>query len=428
MKNTGKELNVYFLFVISWFLHLGSRWPILGIVRFDLLLVGILAFFALSKKNGDDAAKTQTDKLLRILIVYAILTLPFVEWPGSVIGNGIPNFIKAIVFYYFTIAFVRTEQDLKKFITVFLACQLFRILEPLYLHLTEGYWGAFASMADWEYLERLSGAPSDVVNPNGLAFIVCTVLPFLYFLAGQSWKSKLAFICFAPLCLYVLALTGSRTGILGLVVVYVGILVKSKKRVLVGAVGALIVVVGFPLMSSDMQDRYLSIVGKGAKNEGTAEGRFTGVEENFRVAFRRPLFGHGLGTSREANANFGTDDQPAHNLYAEVAQELGFVGLAIFLAFLKSVFAAFAQCKRAYADVDGVEFLSNIVDALQVWLWMNLIFSFASYGLSSFEWYLLSGFAVVLTRLTASKVANKSDSSMQPAAVSETSGAFRDGA
>ena len=125
------------------------------------------------------------DKWLRILLVYAVVTIPLVEWPGSAIRNGIPELIKAVVFYYFTVAFVRTEADLQKLVFVFVACQLLRVLEPLYLNLTEDYWGSFASMDNWEYLDRLSGAPNDVVNPNGLAFIICTVLPFLYFLAGR---------------------------------------------------------------------------------------------------------------------------------------------------------------------------------------------------------------------------------------------------
>jgi hypothetical protein len=155
-----------------------------------------------------------------------------------------------------------------------------------------------------------------------------------------------------------------------------------------------------------MQDRYLSIIGKGKKNEATAEGRLTGVQENFVVALRRPLFGHGLGTSLEANANFGSDDKPAHNLYAETAQELGFIGLVIFIRFLKSIFTGFAKCKHAYHGQDASAFLQRLVDTLQVFLIMNFIFSFASYGLSSYEWYLLGGFSVVMQRLSGENSVN----------------------
>jgi len=396
-KNLG--LNIYLLFAISWFLHLGTRLPFLGLIRFDLFLVCLLVYLAVSSKRDIGISGSKTGKLLMTLIVYSVLTIPFVEWPGSVIRTGIPNLIKGIVFFYFSIAFIRTEKDLKKFVFVFVSCQLCRVFEPLYLNITEGYWGSVASMANWEYMYRLSGAPSDVVNPNGLAFIICTVLPFLYLMAGLSWKGYVAAILLAPACIYALLLTGSRSGILGLAIIAVGILLKSKRRITWVLLCVLLVVVSFPLLSPDMQDRYWSIIGGGEKNAGTATGRITGLTDNIVVALRRPFFGYGLGTSREANANFGSNDQPAHNLYAEVAQELGFVGLAIFILLLKSIYSGFAECKRAYNQQGVSVFLRRTVDSMQVLMLMNILFSFASYGLSSYEWYFLGGFSIVMQRL-----------------------------
>ncbi|HVY07549.1 MAG TPA: O-antigen ligase family protein, partial [Burkholderiales bacterium] len=327
--------------------------------------------------------------------------IPFVEWPGSAIRFGIEALIKAVVFYYFTIAFVDSESRLKRFLLVFVGCQLFRVMEPLYLHFTQGYWGSFASMADWEYLDRLSGAPSDIVNPNGLAYIICTVLPFLYFAAQISLLNRLAFLVFTPLCVYALMLTGSRTGFLGLIFVCLGIVFKAKQRLAVGLVFGTVLLVGFPLLSADMQDRYLSIFVSGTKNDFTAQGRMTGVISNFEVASRHPLFGYGLGTSLEANANFAGNDQVAHNLYAEAATEVGFVGMAILVAFIVALCKAFHDLKRSLASVDEKKFLLPVVDATQVWLVLNLVFSFASYGLTSYEWYLLGGLAVVYRRIAS---------------------------
>lgn len=402
MKNLG--FKIYLLFVVSWFLHFGSRIPLLGLIRFDLILVIILFFLVFASSQNNNASTTQTGKLLRVLIAYSILTVPFVEWPGSVIRFGIPNFIKAIVFYYFTLSFIKTEEDLRKFLFVFLICQSWRILEPLYLHVTQGYWGAVASMANWEFLNRLSGAPQDIINPNGLAFLICTVLPFLYFMAGLSWKNRLVFVLLTPTFLYALALTGSRSGLIGLLVIFLGILAKSKQRLLVGASGLLIAVVGLSLLSPDMQDRYLSIFGKGEQNRATFEGRYRGVIENFDVVLHRPIFGHGLGTSREANANFGGTDQPAHNLYVEVGQELGLVGLLIFILFIKSIVSSFTQSVKVYHHQRAGSFLQRIGDAMQIWLAMNIVFSFASYGLSSYEWYLFAGFSVLLQRMAGGYV------------------------
>lgn len=404
---TNLGLNIYLLFAVSWFLHSGARLSFLGTIRFDLLLVCILMWLAFMNKGDDSVSEgapsgggTSTDTILRLLVAYSILTIPFVYWPGSVINTGIANFLKAIVFYYFTVTFVRTEQDLKKLLFVFVACQLVRILEPLYLHVTEGYWGDRAYMlAGTEALDRLSGAPSDVVNPNGLAFIICLVLPFLHLMARFSWKSRAVAILLAPTCLYTLALTGSRSGIIGLFVIFLGILAKSRRRVMWVTSAVIIVIVSFPLLSSNMQDRYLSVIGLGEKNAGTAEGRVTGVVDNFMVVLHRPIFGHGLGTSREANANFGGTDQPAHNLYVEVAQELGLVGLMIFTVLLKTVYVGFNECKRAFSQQEASIFLRSVVDCMQIILFMNFIFSFASYGLSSYEWYFLGGMSVVIRRL-----------------------------
>jgi len=372
----GFGRNLFLLFVASWFLHLPARVPSLGAVRFDFILVLVLTILALAGRSKEHAQATATDKLLRVLLAYVILTIPFVEWPGSVLRAGIPEFIKAVVFYYFTVAFIKSERDLKALVATFVACQVFRV-------------------------ERLAGAPFDILNPNGLAAVVCTSLLFLYYLSGLSRITTLAFLILGPACLYALALTGSRSGLIALFVIFVAILIKSRHRFLVGMVGALALAGSYPFLSADQQDRYLSLFGAGKNNLATAEQRFDSMESNFRVGMRRPFVGHGLGTSREANANFGGWDHPSHNLYLEAFEELGLIGLAIFLLFLNSILKASTRLRRAYAGVSSDRFPSRLVDALQVWLWMNLIFSLASYGLSSYEWYLMSGLMLVLQRLAA---------------------------
>ena len=394
-------LNIYLVFTVSWFLHIGSRIQLLGLIRFDFILViTLFALIVLTKNNGVND-KTETDKLLNFLIIYAVLTVPLVEWPGSVVRFGIQEWIKAAVFYYFTIKFIKTEKDLKIFVFVFLACQSWRILEPLYLHITEGYWGTVAYMsAGTEALDRLSGAPSDIVNPNGLAFIICTILPFLYFMVGLSWINRVAFFSLTPAFIYALVLTGSRSGIIGLFIIFLGILIKSKRRLVISFIGIFITLISFSYMTPDLQDRYLSIFGKGEKNQATADGRYEGVIDIFNlVVLRRPLFGHGLGTSREANANFAGIDQPAHNLYVEAASEVGLIGMIVFILFIKSIIINFFQIHKIFSCQEEKEFLSKLNDAMQVWLAMNIVFSFASYGLSSYEWYLFAAFSKVILRL-----------------------------
>ena len=50
-------------------------------------------------------------------------------------------------------------------------------------------------------MERLSGAPYDIVNPNGLAFIIVSVLPFYYYYAELIMKVRFGIVV-ACTCVY----------------------------------------------------------------------------------------------------------------------------------------------------------------------------------------------------------------------------------
>ena len=394
---------LYLIFVISWFLHLTARVPSLGAVRFDLLLV--IATTALSFGNMDSRAESeQRSKIswaLVALTLYCVITIPLVQWPGSVVKFGFEAYVKAVVFYFFTVHFVTTERRLRWLLLVFVLCQSFRILEPVYLHVTTGYWGSFASMANWEYMNRLAGAPYDVINPNGLAFVILTVLCFVHYLWTGNWLGRIAYLVVVPISLYALVLTGSRSGMVGLAVVFVSVWLKSRRKLLLALVAVIAIPLAAPRMSGDLVDRYVSIVDSSAKNAGTVTSRIDFLKKSFDVALRAPLFGHGLGGSREALANFGGIDRPAHNLYAEVALELGFLGLGIFLFFLWTVARELWMHQKQWRSAARAPTIVRTGDALFVFMVMNLVFSLASYGLTSYEWYLLAGLTQVLTRLTA---------------------------
>lgn len=399
----GIGFKLYLLFTTSWFLHLTSRFPVFGVIRLDMLLIVIIITLILYiPKNRINAASTsKTGKIIFIMFFYSIITVPFVEWPGSVLRHGIETFVKAIVFFYFTVCLVNTERKLKIFMTVFLGCQVLRVIEPVYLHVATGYWGSVASMANWESIDRLAGAPHDTINPNGLAFVIVSVLPFMYYLGFYSKAIAIASIALAPVMLYALLLTSSRTGMVGLMTIAFSIVLKSKRKILLGLVIVVIGAAAFVRLDADQKDRYLSIFYSDTKNAATAGGRRQGIIEDFHVALNRPFFGHGIGTSREANANIGMRDQPSHNLYTEVAQELGFIGLGLFLWFIKSVImnsSLSSRYLRLNADEKNFTFMVN--RALQIWLFMNLVFSVASYGLTSYEWYLFGGLSVVVYRLS----------------------------
>ena len=277
---------------------------------------------------------------------------------------------------------------------------MFRVFEPLYLNITEGYWGSRAMMSGWEAMDRLAGSPYDVVNPNGLAAIVLTIVPLLHYLTAGNVKGRLVYLAALPPLIYALVLTASRSGMVGLAAIGGLVWWKSQHKVVLMTVVVGGVLLALPYLNANLADRYKSIFDGNTKNAVTTSDRLEGLKRDLHVAMRRPLFGYGLGTSKEANWNFGATDLPAHNLYLEALQEIGIFGTVIFLSFVGSVIIGLRRIAEALRTATSPPpILVHLVPALQVFIGMNLLFSFASYGLSMYDWYLAAGLTDVIVRL-----------------------------
>jgi hypothetical protein len=407
-QDSGSFAFVMFcVFVVSYFLRFTQRVPFLGAARFDMVIAALtLAAILFGAKARDEKlATSDVGKRLLILLGYIVCTIPFVQWPGSVLAKGIEPFLKAVSFYYFVVSTVDSMGKLKTIVGLYVGCQMFRILEPLYMHLTTGYWGSFAMGSDWSLMDRLAGSPYDIINPNGLGFVVVTTLPLLhYFCPPKGAFRKLLYAALLLAAMYTLMLTGSRSAFLALTVLAAIVIWRSERRALLTGVAVVVAIVGISLMDDMQRDRYMSIYSHDTISAGSAEGRLDGVIGDLKVAAQRPLFGFGLGNSREANANYRGEDRLSHDLYTEVAQELGFIGLAIFIAVLVAMVQSCYRVKRAVAGAENkadAVFLRHFSESLLVLIMVYLFFSFASYGLSEPYWYFIGGLASATTMLAA---------------------------
>ncbi|MFL1465519.1 O-antigen ligase family protein [Marinobacter sp. HN1S83] len=406
-KETHAAFLLYLLYLVSFFLRLPARLPVLGVIRFDFLLVAAISFFIFSSKSTKGSRLDSASKYLLAIFVYSVITLPLVEWPGSVINNGMVAFIKGAIFYFFTVNLIVNDKRLKSVIAVFVICNLIRILEPLVLNITTGYLGSATHLGGTDFAGRLAGAPVDTINPNGLAFVIATVIPFIHYIfAPVSKKTFFIYLLLIPVLLYTMGLTLSRSGVLALGIIAFGIWLKSTHKFLLLVLGVVGLAVIFMNLNEVQKDRYLSIVSDDARQSSSAAGRIEGWSSDFRVAMNRPIIGHGLGTSREANWNVAGKDQISHILWAEIWQEIGLIGLILFILYLSAMIRNFREAARLIKGrLAKDDFLYRCTQAMQVWLLMNLLFSLASYGLKSYEWYLFGGLSVVLlgavrTRIT----------------------------
>lgn len=422
-SNKGSNVSsvtylLYLLYTISFFIHIPARVPVVNILRPDLL-IALSIFFLLFMESGKLKGRLndKCSKLLLIFFGYIFISLPLVEWPGSVLNESLSRFIKVFVFAFFTILIIDTRERLKQFTFVFVSCQVFRALEPLYLYLRYDYLGSATHLGAGEFAGRLSGAPSDVVNPNGLAFIIALTFPFLYYLLFEnSFAKKILFLLLTGPMIYALILTLSRSGVVALGVVAWNIIIKSRHKTILLIMLMMAAIFSWNNMSDIARDRYLSLTGSTeSRSAGTFSGRIGGVFSDFDVALNRPIVGHGVGTSQEAIFNVRGGVHVSHILYAEVIIETGIIGFVIYMLFLYSILKILReskeQCNKYEAYLEqlnnsriknrdkNINFEKNLLNALSASFWMLVIFSLAQYGVSEFHWYLLAGFTVALKRV-----------------------------
>ena len=410
LEEQGARNAAFYLvcvFLVSYFLHVTARVEVLGTMHLDLVLATVTAVaIVLGRKqttSGSAGGMDPVAKRLWILVGYIFVTIPFVEWPGSVVHN-LETYAKSLCFFFFVVATVDTTRKLRVLLAVYVATEVWRVLEPLYMHVVSGYWGSFTSLGNWEYMDRLAGSPYDIINPNGLAFVIIMTLPLLHFLIKPDttarrilWGGVACAMCYA------LVLSASRSGFLAFVFLCLFVIWRSKYRAPLLAAAVVGAIVAFTLMTGLQRERYVSIFSHHAKGSQTAEERISGVIGDFQISLRRPLFGHGLGTSREANAHFRGADMPSHDLYTEAAEELGYIGLALLMSLILSFLRACQKARQLVSATPTTDarlrFLHNVADSLLVVVMVDLFYSFASFGLSEPYWYFVGGLSVVTGRL-----------------------------
>lgn len=133
---------LYLYFILDYFLRFSSRFSAYGKLRPTILVFLIICGVLFI--NRERLKKRFEDPILKralLLIAYLAVTLPLVEYPGSIIRGNLNDFVLAICFLFFTALIVDTDRRLRWFVVIFVSCQLVRVLEPLYLNITQGYWG-----------------------------------------------------------------------------------------------------------------------------------------------------------------------------------------------------------------------------------------------------------------------------------------------
>jgi O-antigen ligase/polysaccharide polymerase Wzy-like membrane protein len=404
---------IYLYFLVDFFLHLSARIPGYGVIRPTLLLVALIAgLLFVQRESLKGKIRDPIFQAVLVLLGYMVLSWPLVEYQGSVIRHNLPEFIKAIVFLFFTALIIDSRGRLVLFLWVFVGCQVIRVLEPLYLNLTEGYWGSATHLGGGEFADRLAGAPTDVINSNELGFVIATAAPFLHYLLFTGrWYAKLLYLILVPCLLYAMILTMSRGAFIALLVIGWMIFKESSHKFLLILLAIGIGVAGWSVMDPVQKDRYMSLVSSNTAGSATAQGRLGGILAEFKLGMTRPVVGHGVGTTPEVKANTWGSTQASHNMYGELLIEIGVIGFVLFLRFIVKIYQQFRRNQQLLRELMTSEsanrFYWNLNRALIALFWMYAVYSLNYWGLSQYYWYLFGGLAIAFGQIVSREVSNE---------------------
>jgi O-antigen ligase len=159
-------------------------------------------------------------------------------------------------------------------------------------------------------------------------------LPFIYYLGfelGKKWQ-RVALWAVIPFGWHAIFLTGSRGGLLGLVVVVIAVLLFARRKILVIPMMVLFVIFYQWQAGDTMKSRSETIADY--EGESSAEGRISAWKAGLGMVVQHPLLGVGLGSFMSAMPQF-SDDKPrvAHNTLVQFAAESGiFAGVAYLMS------------------------------------------------------------------------------------------------
>jgi O-antigen ligase len=287
-------------------------------------------------------------RLGALLGAWAAVTIPFSKWPGGSFAVFTGIFFKTLVISWLLCNVVTTVTRLRR---VFVLLTLVAV--PLAATAFHQYAsGTFLKGGPADAATRIKGYEAPLTsNPNDLALMLNVILPLTVALATSPRPPlpRLLLAAIAAASMAGVVLTFSRAGFLTLAALIVLWMMRLKGRLflevaLVAAAAALVVL---PLLPSGYTKQLGTITNTEADATGSAGERLRDMEAAASYALSHPVIGAGLGNSVLAlNEVRGTTWRKVHNVYLELAVELGLLGPILFVLMLR---AAMRSARRARA-------------------------------------------------------------------------------
>jgi len=299
--------------------------PFLSVLHLPGIVVLLLAFYIIfpGKIQGREKQTTLFLFLLSLMVIH-----------GPIAVN---NFWALLIFTSMVMNFV-----------VFLSLIRYVDHPDKYRRLVKLWLGIHVILATVGIAKAGRGIGGFLADENDFCMTLNMIIPFSFFLAlHASRKNKLYYILLTCLFLFVIILSQSRGGFVGLIAAFMYCWLRTKRKIFTGFLIGVLAVFAILVAPSSYWNEVRSITEEGTE-QGTGEERIYTWGIAWHMFLDNPVMGVGQGNfpwvfgkyekevtgSDEAFHGRSVAGRAAHSIYFTMLPELGIIGTCIFIAMI----------------------------------------------------------------------------------------------
>lgn len=325
---------------------------------FAAVIAAVTIVSLLFSKEDKKIIWTPLTIILSLFILWTCISTLFSFSPTDA-QEGLTKFLKIQLAIFITIMVFKSRERINQLIWVIVA--------------SIGYYGVKGgvfTLATGGQFSVFGPSGSEISGNNEIALALLMILPFQWYLRTQSENKWIrhALLASILLCAFSIISSYSRGAFVAAAAVAIIFWMKSNKKIMIGAVVAVIAISVLSFMPAKYFNRINTI--QTYEQDASAMGRINAWTFAFNLAADRPLTGGGFGAFDPSlfliYAPDPLDFHDAHSIYFEVLGEQGFVGLFLFLALWLLCYRTFGNIRKKVRNIESMRWADSLSAMSQV--------------------------------------------------------------
>jgi O-antigen ligase len=348
------------------------------------------------------------------LVLVNFLSVLTSVWQGNSLDYSI-KFLKFFIFIWIAAIVLNTPKRFLGFLWVYVLAIGWEAFSTIQNYYTNPYFA--------QGIQRAEGLSESWGDPNATALNLALALPIVLavLITSEEWKPRILLLGIAILAGVALILTGSRSGFLNLIVAFIAMGVRAKKKAILLPGIIVLGCIIWVLTPEQYKQRYETLLGFAEDptaqldtSQGeSAYGRIIGFRVAMMMFADHPILGVGAGNF-PYSWRFGPYSyqgykgwhQP-HNLPGQVLSEQGLVGAVSFIVFIVVILRSTGIGVRKILSRRKPPLVLLAVGKMIPVIMIGLILGgFSGHSYYRYNWYLICLCSAVILQVSE-QTANK---------------------